>query len=104
MRNTAAIALLALTAACAAPTQPAHTTTSATATHSAADTAYLTRVRATIPGATDADLITAGHHACDLRATMDQLATADALTKQGFDTDAAATITVAAERVYCPNM
>lgn len=99
------VALLAtLTiAACSSPATPAaHSSTITAATHSTTDVAYLTRIRPTIPGGTDADLINAAHQACTLLDGTTYLEAADGLNKAGFDTDAAATIVVSAAATYCP--
>jgi hypothetical protein len=94
------VVMVLLIAGCGTSTPPAPTAT--TTSHSTADTAYLTRVRQSVTGATDADLIKAGRHACDLRKHGDELTTAEALTKEGFDDHAASVITTSAEAVYCP--
>jgi hypothetical protein len=102
-RGVAAVVAALLLAGCGAsgkPHEPA--ASSATTTQSTQDTAFLTRVRATVTGGDDAGIIKAGHDSCDAMGKgATALDAAERLTASGFSTQDAATIVAAADVVYC---
>jgi len=104
MRLTAlaAVAVLAL-AGCGSSAPVAKVAPTATPTINMADVAFLTAIRPSIQGSSDAALIQLGHDACvsmDGGKTINDVAS-DFVGK-GFTTDVASAVPVYAITAYCP--
>jgi hypothetical protein len=102
-RGVAAVVAALLLTGCGASQKPEPSApTSAAPTQSTLDTAFLTRVRASVTGGADASLISAAHKACEQKhGGATDLDAASALVGEGFSTHDAATIVAAAAATYC---